>query len=267
MITIEKELQQFAQDFYISKNSPEKPKIEASLDNIINKLELEFGDRILSVEVFGSYKRKTILPRQFDNRSDIDLLVVFDHENINVNPSTYRKHLLEFAEEHYPNSISYKSQPSVVLELNHINYDLVPTFTQEEGFFNITDEVYIPLSDTEWQHTDIDGFSQELEERNQEYNYIVKRIIRLLKAWNAMAGHPFESYDLEQQIANMDFTNDDIESGFFYAIENLSADDYSDFTARKVESLQDNAERVLDALEDDDINSAMRWLGHILPIN
>lgn len=267
MLTIEEDLKQYAQDFYISKNSPEKPKIEASLKNIKNKLEMEFGDRILAVEVFGSYKRKTILPRNYDSRSDIDLLIVFDHENINVNPSTYRKHLLEFAEEHYPNSISYKSQPSVVLELNHINYDLVPTFTQEEGFFNITDEVYIPLSDTEWQHTDIDGFSEELDKRNEEYNYIVKRIIRLLKAWNAKVGYPFESYDLEQQIADMDFTDDDIESGFFYAIENLSADDYSDYTAGKLESLQTNAEKVLEALEDEDIDAAMRWLGRILPIN
>lgn len=199
MLTIEKELLQYAQMFYISKNSSEKPKIDASLGNIKDKLEQEFGDRILAVEVFGSFKRKTILPREYDSRSDIDLLVVFDHENIDYNPSTYRKHLHEFAENHYPNSISYKSQPAVVIELNHINYDLVPGYTEEEGFFDITDEVYIPLSDTEWQHTDIHGFSEKLEEKNEEHDYIVKRIIRLLKAWNAKVGHPIHRTNLSRK--------------------------------------------------------------------
>lgn len=266
MLTIDKDLQKFAQDFYISKNSSEKPRIETSLNNIKNKLKLEFSNRIVSIEIFGSYKRKTILPRTYDQKSDIDLLIVFDHKKINLNPSTYRKHLHEFADRYYPNSISYKSKPSVVIELNHINYDLVPAFTKQEGWFNITDEAYIPKNDTEWRHTDIKGFSQLLEAKNEKYNFNVKRIIRLLKAWNAKVDYPIASYTLEQLIADMNFSGDTIESGFFYAINKLPSGWSTDKTENKVEALKENAALLKQALEGNREKEAIRYLKRILPI-
>lgn len=266
MISIENELKHFAQDFYISKNSLERPKIENSLIEIKRRLKFEFGNRVSSIEVFGSFKRKTILPRIYDKRSDIDLLIVFDHENINVTPSTYRKHLHKFAEQFYPKSLSYKSRPSVVVELNHINYDLVPAFIKEEGLLFTTDEVYIPKNDTEWMRTEIDEFSGKLERKNEKYNYNVKRIIRLLKAWNAKVGYPVESYGLEQIIANMNFSGDDIEEGFFYAIDQLPEDWSSNYTEGKVETLKENAELLEDALEDEDKRDAIKYLRRILPL-
>lgn len=266
MLTIEDDLKEYAQRFYLSTKGPERPRIDVSIENIKNNLYEEFGDRILGIEIFGSYARKTILPREYDNESDIDLLIVFDHENIGSNPSTYRRHLHQFAERYYPRFISYKSQPAVVLELNHIKYDLVPGYSQEEGFFNITDEVYIPLNDTEWEHTDIDGFSQELEEKNREYNYNVKRVIRLLKAWNAKVGYPIQSYELEQLVAAMDFSEDDIETLFFEAINDLPDDWDNDRTADKVERLKENANLLYEALEDEDNDEADRYLSKILPI-
>lgn len=266
MLSVEDELYDYSQRFYLSKKGPEKPRIDVSIENIKNNLYEEFGERILGIEVFGSYERKTILPREYDNESDIDLLIVFDHENIGSNPSTYRRHLHQFAEQYYPSFISYKSQPAVVLELNHIKYDLVPGYKQEEGFFNITDEVYIPLSDTEWEHTDIDGFSQELEEKNKECNYNLKRVIRLLKAWNAKVGYAIASYELEQLIADMDFSDDDIETIFFEAIDNLPDDWDSDRTEEKVERLKENAELLYEALEDEDENEISRLLRKILPL-
>lgn len=267
MLTIEQDLKDYAQEFYISKNSSEKPKIEASLNNIKKKLELEFGDRINSIEIFGSYKRKTILPRYYDPRSDIDLLIIFDHDNINVNPSTYRKHLHDFAEQYYPNSISYKSKPSVVIELNHINYDLVPAHIREEGFLFTSEEIYIPKNDTDWMHTDVHGFSEKLEEKNEKYDYNVKRIIRLLKAWNAKVNYPIGSYSLERIIADMNFSGDNIEQGFFYAIEQLPESWTTDKAEEKVEALKENAENLLEALEDEDRVAIRKYLRKILPID
>lgn len=267
MLSIEEDLKALAQEFYISVKSAEKPRIEVSIDNIASNLKREFGRKILAVEIFGSYRRKTILPRKYDPQSDIDLLVVFDHENINANPSTYRKHLHDFATRYYPKFLSYKSLPSVVLELNHINYDLVPAYTREEGFFNITDEVYIPESATEWKHTDIDGFGKHLEDVNREFNYNVKRIIRLLKAWNAKAGYPIASFELEQLIADMNFSGDNIEDGFFYAIDELPDDWSSDWTENKVQTLKENAESLKEALEDEEERDVSKYLKRIFPIS
>jgi predicted nucleotidyltransferase len=266
MLTIEDELKEYAQRFYLSTKGPERPRIDTSIKNIINNLHDEFGDRILGIEVFGSYQRKTILPRQYDPESDIDLLIVFDHKNIGSNPSTYRRHLHQFAEQYYPKFISYKSQPTVVLELNHIKYDLVPGYTQMEGFFNITDEVYIPLSDTEWEHTDLDDFSQELEEKNRKHDFNIKRVIRLLKAWNAKVGYPVQSYKLEQLVVEMSFSEDDIETIFFEAIGDLPEDWDNGRTENKIAALKENAQLLYEALEDEDDDEANRYLRKILPV-
>ncbi len=266
MASIEKDLKKFANEFYISKDSTEKTKIEISLKNIKAKLKQDFSTDIIAIEEFGSYVRKTNLPRVYDEKSDIDLMIVFNHKRLKWNPSTYRKHLLDFTDKYFPNSISYKSAPTVVLELNHIKYDLVPAFQRDEGFFTTSMVMYIPETDTSWMETDPHRFSKKLDKVNEGYDYNVKRIIRLLKAWNVKAGYPLQSYSLEREIANMSFSGDNIESGFFYAIDQLSTNRYSNSAVKKIEALQSNAEKVEDALDNDDIRSAMRWLGHILPL-
>lgn len=267
MLSIEKTLKDFAQEYYISKNSTEKPRIETSLNNIKSNLKTEFGNDIQSIEIFGSYSRKTILPRKFDPKSDIDLLIVFDHERLNYNPSTYRKHLHQFAEEYYPKFISYKSKPSVVLELNHINYDLVPGIIVEEGLFWTSDEVYIPESDVDWMKTDITGFSERLNERNERFDYNLKRVIRLLKAWNAKVDYPIASYELEQIITDMDFSDETLQECFFHAIDDLDDSWDSSATERKVDALKGNAKNLMDALEDEDVKDTKKYLTRILPLD
>ena len=267
MLSIERTLKTLANDYYISKNSTEKEKIEASLRNIKTKLKQEFCSDIIDIVEFGSYIRKTNLPRQFDEKSDIDLMIVFNHDRLKWNPSTYRKHLLNFTDTYFPNSKSYKSSPTVVLELNYIKYDLVPAFQKDEGWFRRDMVMYIPETDTDWMETDPHGFSEDLDEVNAKYDFNVKRIIRLLKAWNGKAGYCLDSYSLEQEISEMNFSDDNLEEGFFYAIDSLSSYRNSASAERKIEALKDNAEKVEDALEDEDERTAMRWLGHILPLN
>jgi hypothetical protein len=153
-----------------------------------------------------------------------------------------------------------------VLELNFLQYDLVPAFQRDEGWFSTSMIMYIPYTDTEWMETNPHHFSEKLDKINERNDYNVKRIIRLLKAWNSKVGYPIESYSLEREIADMRFSGDNIESGFFYAINQLSTYKNSISASRKVEALQNNAEKVENALEDNDIKLAMRWLGHILPL-
>ncbi len=264
MLSIEKYLKSLANEYYISKDSTEKIKIEASIKNIKSKLVQKFGKDIIAIVEFGSYIRKTNLPRIYDEKSDIDLMIVFNHDRLGWNPSTYRKHLLDFAKTYFPNSISYKSSPTVVLELNYIKYDLVPSFQRDEGIFSTSMVMYIPETDVEWMETDPHRFSKKLNKINEDYDYNVKRIIRLLKAWNAKVGYPIESYSLEKEIAELDFSGDNLEEGFFYAIDNLSEDRESNSAERKVEALKENAIKIEEALENNNESNAKRWLGHIL---
>lgn len=49
-------------------------------------------------------------------------------------PQTYLNYLKSFAESKYPQSLYKQSFPAVVLELNHIKFDLVPVIIDDFGY-------------------------------------------------------------------------------------------------------------------------------------
>lgn len=265
--SINTKLGQLAQVFYISHGTPEQKKIDASVDAIKRKLRNYFGPDITEIIEFGSYKRDTILPRKYDDNSDVDLMVVFNHASLNVQPGTYRNYLINFADDQYSRSEYYKSTPTVVLELSHIKYDLVPTYVQTSQFLNAK-TIYIPKSEADWMVTDPYGFNKVLDAANSRHNWNIKRVIRLLKAWNAKVGYPISSFDLEKEVAGMSFFFcRTLEDYFFYAIDRLSSHRSGNVTAsQKIQSLKENAKRVKTALQLENTISAYLWLAHILPL-
>lgn len=88
--------------------------------------------------------------------------------------------------------------------------------------------IEIPDKNGDWMETEPEKFNKKLTDANTKYNFIVKPIIRLLKYWNASHEYPCYSFELETDIANMNFNDDNYESGFLYAIENLSTSDLPD---------------------------------------
>ena len=258
-------LTDLASKYYISANSTEAQNIETSLSKLKSNLKLYFGSDIKSISEFGSYKRDTILPRNYDENSDVDLMIMFDHKNIQVNPSTYRKRLHEFGEKYYPKSEIYKAKPTVVLELTKIKYDLVPAYQENNWLGTLT--TYIPQSDTEWMTTDPNGFNQTLTDKNKNNYSLIKPLIRLLKAWNAKVGYPLESFKLEKEVVgNTYFFSSNIEQYFFSAVTQISNSQVTQSANQKVASLKDNAAKVKSALENDEVYTALRWLEHIFPM-
>jgi predicted nucleotidyltransferase len=265
--SINNKLAQLAQEYYISYGTNEQKKIDASVGTIKKRLKLYFGSNITETIEFGSYKRDTLLPRKYDDHSDVDLMIVFNHPSLNVQPGTYRNYLITFAEKNYSRSDVKKSNPTVVLQLEHINYDLVPAYKQN-SWLN-TGTYYIPQNDSAWMTTDPHGFNNVLTRANTAYGSNIKRVIRLLKAWNAKAGYPLSSYALEQEVAAMTFWwCNSLEDYFFQAIENISAYRNGNYFTQnsKVVSLKENAKRIKAHLQSDNTSSANLWLSHILPL-
>lgn len=260
MSSINSLLRNLSQDLYISHGSGERISIQKSIGTIKTRLSYNFSVKMQSVDIFGSYQRGTILPRKYDERSDIDLLIMFNTTNFReLTAATYRNQLKDFANKYYSSSQVKKDYPTVVLDLQIIKFDLVPCI-YSKGYFG-SGTYYIPDSSNDWQETDPYNFNHRLSESNRKYNYIVKPIIRLMKYWNANAGYPIASYDLEQDIAEMNFSNDDYQSGLFYAIDHLP------YTGGKIDSLRRNNEYVKDYLEDDNYDKAIQWLKRIIPFN
>jgi hypothetical protein len=133
------------------------------------------------------------LPRNFDEESDIDILVVFNYSEYTYTPETYRNQLKRFAESRYSTSKVLKSHPSIVLEMNKIKFDLVPSRITGNYFYTT---YQIPDKNGYWQNTDPKGFNEELTRVNTQYNYIVKPLIRVFKRWNSYNDYPYSSYEL-----------------------------------------------------------------------
>jgi len=174
----------------------EKKSIATSIATIGTRLNAHFPGELSEHFIFGSYKRGTILPRHMDERSDIDYMVVFREGGFR--PQTYMDRLRRFVNRYYGSSEISQSNPTIVLSLNHIKFELVPAINQ--FWYGLR----IPARASEmqdWIETDPTDFNQTLVDANRSNNNLIKPLVRLMKYWNAQNGYVYASYDLEKSVA------------------------------------------------------------------
>lgn len=210
-------------DLVISYKDAERGKIKTSISHLKKVLSTRLLGQIIEIKDFGSYTRNTILPRKHDPNSDIDLMIIFNNNNL-LNPETYRKKLLSVVTTAYPHSISKKDFPAVKLELNHIKFDLVPAYTQIP--FWGEKRYYIPAKDGQWMQTTPNDINKLLSDKNQDCgNNIIRNTIRLCKHWNAAANYPFESYLMEKKILELKYWNaNDTYNRFLKSLKDIAGD-------------------------------------------
>ena len=221
-------------------SSSEKMSISTSVDTIKSRLTYYFDSSVTEKKLYGSYVRETILPRKADEKSDIDLMVVFSNE-YDYKPQTFLNKLKDFAEYYYSRSEIHQSSPTIVLELNHIKFELTPAYVNSYGMY------YIPKNSTDWMYTDPDGFYSKLAECNKNNSFRIKPIVRLLKHWNIRKNfRDLESFELEKRIA---------EELMYAYVSCTSYTDYLKYAFGKIKYLTDynRVNRALDC-----INEALR---------
>lgn len=193
----------------------EKESIQRSINGIKTRLNLHFGNLITNQFVFGSYSRGTILPRRMDKKSDIDYMVVFNHEGLK--PQAYLDRLRNFVKRRYVTSAFGQLNPTINLSLNHIRFELVPAIPA----FLYGYQIPAKANDYEdWVGTNPTNFNAKLISANQENNNLVKPLVRLAKYWNACNGYVYESYALEQKI---------VEHGYLYLGGFLGTAQFKDY--------------------------------------
>ena len=176
-------------------STSEKSSISTSVDTLKTRLSYYFGFDIKEKKLYGSYVRETILPRKADENSDVDVMIVFDNPN-SYKPQTFLNKLKNFAEQYYSNSEIYQSSPTIVLELNHIKFELTPAYKNCGSY-------YIPLNSSSWMYTDPDGFYSKLNDCNKKNSFKIKPVIRLLKHWNITKNYrDMASFELEKKMAD-----------------------------------------------------------------
>ena len=170
--------------------------ISLSLRTLGSRLNSYFQAELSSHFIFGSADRGTMLPRSLDDHSDVDYMVVW-REN-GFRPQTYLDRLKRFVENSYSRSEVWQSSPTIVLELNHIKFELVPALRSSNN-------LYIPSGPENWQITDPIGFSTKLDQVDRARNGLIRPTVRIAKTWNAKVGRVFDSFDLEQRVAAMNY--------------------------------------------------------------
>ena len=176
----------------------ERTTIDGYISSLKTKLEGYFPKADIKEKfAFGSYTRKTLMPRKADSLSDVDYMVVFS--NTSYKPATYLSWLKDFAKAKYATSEIYQDHPTVVLELSKIKIELVPAIT------STYDDYQIPApssSYTDWLTTHPFKFGQAVTDKNTNESGKIRPLIRLMKYWNALNGKVYSSFELENLIVN-----------------------------------------------------------------
>jgi hypothetical protein len=201
-------------------NRQEQDSIDTSIAVLDNRIANYFKSDVSGHLKFGSSTRGTILPRRADERSDIDYMIIFNTSDGVYKPQTYLTRLRTFAARCYSTSEIHQSSPTVVLELSHIKFDLVPSIRNSLGQFQIPSSSNIAYSD-DWMVTDPKGFNGLLTDANTRYNSLLKPLVRLVKYWNALNGRHFGSFDLENYIVGHWFSNCTSLKDLFYEFWNI----------------------------------------------
>ncbi|SCJ44608.1 Nucleotidyltransferase domain [uncultured Clostridium sp.] len=224
----------------------EKESIARSISTLQTRLNLYFKDEIEEQFCFGSYTRGTILPRKADESSDIDYMIVFKNSE-GYMPQTFFRKLKEFANHWYGSSEIYRDSPTIVLELKHIKFELVPAYSSLSYW---SKQYYIPApraTHINWIQTDPNEFNSKIKNKNVKEQSIIKPLVRLLKYWNTRNGHVYSSYELEQHIIDQGYWFENNLRDYFYkAVASLQTFGLNSTDTNKVNSFKNKVEQIRD---------------------
>ncbi|WP_215115712.1 nucleotidyltransferase [Exiguobacterium sp. s80] len=207
----------------------EKEKVRTSIETLSSRLDYYFGSQLTEHFKFGSYTRGTILPRKADKYSDVDYMLIFENP-YGYKPQTLMNHIRKFVNHYYRASEISQSHPTIVLELNHIRFELVPAKKDLWGM------IYIPSRKSlyeEWISTEPNVFNQKLTTANIQYNSKIKPLVRLMKYWNRINGGHLSSYELENWIAGNNYWGNITLKEYVYDVFEKLTPSYTDSQAYK----------------------------------
>jgi hypothetical protein len=212
--------------------------------------------------VFGSFDRETILPRKVDENSDIDYMVIFK-DGGNFKPQTLLTRLKSFVELYYSKSEIRQSSPTIVLELYHIKFELVP------GYKDFWGTIYIPApaqNFQDWISTNPKKMKDDLINKNVNSGNIIKPLVRILKYWNVKNGKVYPSYELERHILDkIYFSSKNLKDYFYDTVSSLSDYNLPDYKKDKVKKLKEYITDVKNHESNNRHNTAEKVLKEMIP--
>jgi len=213
-------------------------KIDNSYNYLEGKIYQHFRERIERVQIFGSYDRGTYLPQSIDPYSDVDVMIIFKTNE--YQPDTFLKHLRQFADKIYPRSEIIPDHPTISVTLNHIKFELIPTFW-EDSFWN-GQQLKIPAprnKDLKWITTSPTDLKADLERKNRKENQQIIPLIKLVKYFNLLNEKPYSSFQLEKSIIDPSYSNNgELKDYLFEFIYDLNLDEETEAQKAFIQELK-----------------------------
>ncbi len=152
---------------------------------------------LLRTTLIGSAQRDTII-RPLD---DIDILAVFENKEHIF--ETYRNDSFAFINrvrnalnQYEVQLVGTRGQAVRLFYQNRPHVDIAPVFKWSTGGYGLPD------GSGGWITTDPDFHLQWINTKNQELNYRLNPIIRMIKRWNNTYETKLKSFHLEMMVAN-----------------------------------------------------------------
>jgi hypothetical protein len=192
---------------------------------------------LLKVVVFGSYSRDTIINK--DEEADVDIVVIYKTRE--VQPDTYLKQIKTFCEDTYNRSKIYQDHPTIVIDMEHIKFEIVPSVYVSSGVVTIP----APKSkELRWVKTNPQELITKVQIKDKNNKNLILPVIRILKYWNTLNGRVFSSFQIERAIVDKIYTCSTIKECFSSAI--LAIDEIASGDKQKniIKSLREKLKRL-----------------------
>lgn len=218
-------------------STDKRERIDKSIDFFKKEIWGQFQDRLVEVVVFGSYSRDTIIRK--DDEADVDMVVIYKTRE--VQPDTYLKQIKTFCEGTYNRSTIYQDHPTIVIDMEHIKFEIVPSIYVSTGVVKIP----APKSkEVKWVNTNPKELIAKVQNKDKNNKNLILPIIRILKYWNTLNGRPFTSFQIERAIVDKIYTCSTIKQYFSTAISAIEEIASGDTQKRAIRNLRDKLKRL-----------------------
>lgn len=250
MLTLSESITKMVEN--ISVTDRQEDTITTTIENLDSYL-IDEESELYITETFtnGSWERETNI-RPLD---DVDVFAVLekskwlDEEDELPKPKTVLKNLKDYLNgiPIYEGKVS-QNRPCVTIELSKIDFDVLPSFEEGEGFL-------IPNHDLEsWTFSNPKSLTQRLDDADVYNDYQLKSIIKAIKYWNKLNDKLIPSFQIEESAISIFDTDkfSDLEEGirnwFNFAIDLLDKKTFK--TENKYDKGKENVEFVKQKLNE-----------------
>jgi len=234
--------ERFRQKIELTQNQRDKIKTSHKhlRENILQPL-----DYVSHTFLTGSYKKKTLI----NPANDIDVFVVLkgysqsSYDTNYITPNAILNKLKKDLQRTYPNTSIKQDKPCIVIEFNHVTFELTPAIEIES--WSQHNNFYIPQmsKNNTWQSVENPRILEEkLTEVNKRLNQKLNPLIKMMKKCKVNNNIKTPSFEMEQMAINSLYYNiDNYRDGVqkllrvyewkynYYDIENMSDREFATF--------------------------------------